>query len=106
MMSFLVNRRRLLRSSFALAAGSLAAPAVIGRAEAAVLKLKLSSSQANDPKFANGRVYYDNLVKQIAATSLGGQIEVAFFPDNQLGQEIDVINWVKLRVLDLMGSGR
>jgi len=24
-------------------------------AEAAVLKLKLSSSQANDPKFANGR---------------------------------------------------
>src|SRR5580700_6860227 len=105
MMSFLVNRRKLLRSSFALAAGSFAAPALIGRAEAAVLKLKLSSSQANDPKFANGRVYYDNLVKQIAASSLAGQIEVAFFPDNQLGQEIDVINSVKLGVIDLMVSG-
>src|SRR5580698_1907839 len=105
MMSFLVNRRRLLRSSFALAAGSFAAPALIGHAEAAVLKLKLSSSQANDPKFANGRVYYDNLVKQIAAGPLAGQIEVAFFPDNQLGQEIDVINSVKLGVIDLMVSG-
>ena len=104
-MSFLINRRALLRSSFALTAGSLAAPALIGRAEAAVLKLKLSSSQANDPKFANGRVYYDNLVKQIAAGPLAGQIEVAFFPDNQLGQEIDVINSVKLGVIDLMVSG-
>jgi tripartite ATP-independent transporter DctP family solute receptor len=104
-MPFLVNRRRLLRSSFALAASGLAAPALIGRAEAAVLKLKLSSSQANDPKFANGRVYYDNLVKQIAASPLAGQIEVAFFPDNQLGQEIDVINSVKLGVIDMMVSG-
>ena len=105
MVSFYVNRRRLLQSSFALAAGALAAPALIRRAEAAVLKLKLSSSQANDPKFANGRVYYDNLVKQIAASSLAGQIEVAFFPDNQLGQEIDVINSVKLGVIDMMVSG-
>src|ERR1700723_2275364 len=105
MMSFLVNRRRLLRSSFALAAGGLAAPALIGRAEAAVLKLKLSSSQANDPKFANGRVYYDNLVKNLKANGLGEQVEVTFFPDNQPGQEIDVINSVKLGVIDLMVSG-
>src|ERR1700761_5508656 len=99
------DRRQLLRSSVALATTGLAAPALIGRAQAATLKLKLSSSQANDPKFANGRVYYDNLVKQIAASSLAGQIEVAFFPDNQLGQEIDVINSVKLGVIDLMVSG-
>src|SRR3984885_161235 len=105
MKSFHVNRRRLLRSSLALAAGSLAAPALIGRAEAAVLKLKLSSSQANDPKFANGKVYYDNLVKQIAASSLAGQVEATFFPNNQLGQEIDVINSVKLGVIDMMVSG-
>jgi len=104
-MSFFVNRRELVRSSFALAATGLAAPALIGRAEAAVVKLKLSSSQAKDPKFANGRVYYDNLVKQLAASSLAGQVEVAFFPDNQLGQEIDVINSVKLGVIDLMVSG-
>src|ERR1700727_1437457 len=103
--SFAVSRRKLLRSSFAIATTGLAAPALIGRAEAAVLKLKLSSSQANEPKFANGRVYYDNLVKQIAASSLAGQIEVQFFPDNQLGQEIDVINSVKLGVIDLMVTG-
>src|SRR5579862_9262614 len=84
--SFVVNRRKLLRSSVALAASGLAAPALIGRAQAAVLKLKLSSSLANDPKFANGRVYYDNLVNKLAGSSLAGQIEVAFFPDNQLGQ--------------------
>ena len=104
-MSFLINRRRLLRSSVVLATTGLAAPALVGRAEAAVLKLKLSSSLANDPKFANGRVYYDNLVKQIAASNLAGQVEVAFFPDNQLGQEIDVINSVKLGVIDMMVSG-
>jgi TRAP-type transport system periplasmic protein len=109
-MSFFVDRRGLFRASFALAAArlagaGLAAPALIGRAEAAVLKLKLSSSQANDPKFANGRVFYDNLVRQIAASPLAGQLEVAFFPDNQLGQEIDVINSVKLGVIDMMVSG-
>jgi TRAP-type transport system periplasmic protein len=108
-MPFVVDRRGLLRSALALTAGGLAAsglatPALIGRAEAAVLKLKLSSSQANDPKFANGRVYYDNLVRQIAASPLG-QLEIAFFPDNQLGQEIDVINSVKLGVIDMMVSG-
>ena len=57
------------------------------------------------PKFANGRVYYDILVKHLKANGLGEQIEVAFFPDNQLGQEIDVINSVKLGVIDLMVSG-
>ena len=109
-MSFFVDRRGLFRASIGLAAarlaaGALAAPALIGRAEAAVLKLKLSSSQANDPKFANGRVFYDNLVRQIAASPLAGQVEIAFFPDNQLGQEIDVINSVKLGVIDMMVSG-
>jgi TRAP-type transport system periplasmic protein len=91
------------RRSFVL--GAALAPAIIGRAEAATTKLKLSSSLANDPKYANGRVYYDNLVKQVKANGLGEQIEIAFFPDNQLGQEIDVINSVKLGVIDLMVSG-
>src|SRR5215472_10844106 len=88
-----------------LSAGVLFAPALIGRAQAATLKLKLSSSQANNPKYANGRVYYDNLVKHLQSAGLAEQIEVAFFPDNQLGQEIDVINSVKLGVIDLMVSG-
>ncbi len=96
-----LGRRQWLRA----AAGFAVAPAIIGRARAATLKLKLSSSQANDPKYANGRVYYDFLVKRLKSAGLGEQIEVAFFPDNQLGQEIDVINSVKLGVIDMMVSG-
>src|SRR5438445_1263250 len=91
------------RRSFVL--GAALAPAIIGKAQAATTKLKLSSSRPNDPKYANGRVYYDNLVKHLKANGLGEQIEVTFFPDNQLGQEIDVINSVKLGVIDLMVSG-
>src|SRR3984893_12917261 len=100
-----VSRRVLLKSSTAAAAWLAVSPAIIGRAQAATLKLKCSSSLPNDPKYANGRVYYDNLVRNLKANGLGEQIEVAFFPDNQLGQEIDVINSVKLGVIDLMVSG-
>jgi TRAP-type transport system periplasmic protein len=100
-----VSRRMFVKSSAAAATWLAAAPAIVGRAEAATLKLKCSSSLPNDPKYANGRVYYDNLVKQIKANGLGEQIDVTFFPDNQLGQEIDVINSVKLGVIDLMVSG-
>jgi TRAP-type transport system periplasmic protein len=105
MATALVSRRVFVKSS-AVAAGIIAAaPAIVGRAEAATLKLKCSSSLPNDPKYANGRVYYDNLVKSLKANGLSEQIDVTFFPDNQLGQEIDVINSVKLGVIDLMVSG-
>jgi tripartite ATP-independent transporter DctP family solute receptor len=99
------DRRKLIQYAAALGATALTAPAFIGQAKAATVKLKLSSSQANDPKFANGRVYYDNLIKHLKANGLSEQIEVAFFPDNQLGQEIDVINSLKLGVIDMMVSG-
>src|ERR1700759_5567748 len=105
MRSASLSRRQFLHASAALAATTLFAPPLIGRANAATVKLKLSSSQANDPKFANGRVYYDNLTRHLKANNLAEQIGVAFFPDNQLGQEIDVINSVKLGVIDLMVSG-
>ena len=100
-MSRIIRRRSLLGAS----AAALLAPPLIGRAQAATVKLKLSSSQANDAKYANGRVYYDRLVAALAANGLADQISVTFFPDNQLGQEIDVINSVKLGVIDLMVSG-
>src|SRR6201987_5923745 len=100
-----ISRRTLMSSSTVTAVWLALSPAIIGRAEAATMKLKCSSSLPNDPKFANGRVYYDNLVKSLKANGLGEQVEVAFFPDNQLGQEIDVINSVKLGVIDLMVSG-
>src|SRR3979490_2070441 len=100
-----ISRRVFLQSSKAVAAGLVLSPAIIGQAQAATMKLKCSSSLPNDPKYANGRVYYDNLVKHLKANGLGEQVEVTFFPDNQLGQEIDVINSVKLGVIDLMISG-
>jgi TRAP-type transport system periplasmic protein len=99
-----VSRRVILKLSTAAAASLLGSPAIIGRAQAATTKLKMSSSLPNDPKYANGRVYYDNLVKNLKANGLQ-QIDVTFYPDNQLGQEIDVINSVKLGVIDLMVSG-
>ena len=95
------GRRALLRG----AAGLLAAPAIVGRASAAPLRMRLSSSLPNDPKYANGRVYYDNLQTALANAGIADKINVQFFPDNQLGQEIDVINQVKLGVIDLMVSG-
>jgi TRAP-type transport system periplasmic protein len=99
-----ISRRRLLGHA-ALPLGLALAPAIIGRARAAAVKMRLSSSQANDPKYANGRVYYENLRKHVKANGLAEAIDVQFFPDNQLGQEIDVINSVKLGVIDLMVSG-
>src|SRR5882757_2858504 len=100
-----VSRRAFLKSSKATAAWLALSAAIVGRAQAATLKFTCSSSLPNDPKYANGRVYYDNLVKNLKANGLGEQVEVTFFPDNQLGQEIDVINSVKLGVIDLMVSG-
>jgi tripartite ATP-independent transporter DctP family solute receptor len=100
-----VSRRVFMTTSTAAVSWLALSPAIIGRAQAATLKLKCSSSLPNDPKYANGRVYYDNLVKSLKANGLAEQIDVTFFPDNQLGQEIDVINSVKLGVIDIMVSG-
>ncbi|MBV8032232.1 MAG: TRAP transporter substrate-binding protein [Betaproteobacteria bacterium] len=99
------SRRSLLRRAAALSASAALGPLIPGTARAAPMRLRLSSSQANDPKFANGRVYYENLVKHLKAGGLADRVEVQFFPDNQLGQEIDVINSVKLGVIDMMVSG-
>jgi TRAP-type transport system periplasmic protein len=102
------TRRSLIRrygKGAAFLGGVLAAPALIRRARASPRTLRLSSSLPNDPKYANGRVYCDFLVKQIAAHGLADQITISFFPDNQLGQEIDVANSVKLGVIDMMVTG-
>src|SRR5436305_6117698 len=98
------SRRSLLRAAGAIPL-ALASPAIIGTARAAAMKMRISSSQQNDPKFANGRVFFDNLSKHVKAGGLSEQVELSFFPDNQLGQEIDVINSVKLGVIDMMISG-
>ncbi len=93
------------RRALLLAAGALAAPALVGRAQAAPLRMRLSSSLPNDPKYANGRTFSDRLQQALAENGLADRIALQFFPDNQLGQEIDVINSVKLGVIDMMVSG-
>jgi len=103
-MARLVSRRPFLQAAAAAGLGLAAAPAIIGRAQAATMKLKLSSSQPEDPKFGNGCVYYNNLVKNLKLNGLDEQVQVSFFPNNQLGQEIDVVNSVKLGVIDMMVS--
>ena len=70
-----VSRRVFVKSSAVAATWLAAAPAIIGRAEVATSKLKCSSSLPNDPKFANGRVYYDNLVGSLKANGLGEQVD-------------------------------
>jgi len=99
------TRRHFIGRAGISAAAILAAPALIGRARAATTRLRVSSSLPNDPKFGNGRVYFDALMRQLKANGIAEQIDASFFPDNQLGQEIDVINSVKLGVIDMMVSG-
>ena len=100
-----LTRRSLLRQGAALPIGVSLAPSIVGSARAAPMRMKFSSSQANDAKYGNGRVYHDNLVKHLKDTGLQDQITIQFFPDNQLGQEIDVVNSVKLGVIDIMVTG-
>jgi tripartite ATP-independent transporter DctP family solute receptor len=87
------------RALFGSAAVTLAAPAFIGRARAATT-LKISTSFPNDPKFSTARIWYDLFLPRLAAAT-GGQVTTQFFPDNQLGQEADVVNQVKLGVIDM-----
>jgi tripartite ATP-independent transporter DctP family solute receptor len=101
-MTHQISRRPFIKAAASVGLGLAMAPAIIGRAQAATVKLRMSSSLPDDPKFGNGRVYHDNLIKHLKQNGLDEQIEIAFFPNNQLGQEIDVINSVKLGVIDLM----
>src|SRR5258708_17566103 len=95
-----LSRRAVLRASALL----LSAPALIGRANAATT-LRISTSFPNDPQFSTGRIWYDMFVPRLLQAT-DGQVSTQFFPDNQLGQEADVANQVKLGVVDaqLVGS--
>src|ERR1700689_5469351 len=94
-MTITVSRRAALLG----AATMLAAPALIGRAKAAT-SLKISTSFPNDPKFSTARIWYDLFLPRMKAAT-DGQVTTLFFPDNQLGQEADVINQVKMGVVDM-----
>jgi TRAP-type C4-dicarboxylate transport system substrate-binding protein len=72
-----LSRRKFLEASSVTTAGIVLSPAIIGKARAAAMKMKLSSSLPDDPKYANGRVLYDNLVKHLKSGGLSEQVEVA-----------------------------
>ncbi len=92
--------RRLVLGASAVA---LAAPALIGRARAATT-LKVSTSFPNDPNFSTARIWYDLFLPRLKEGT-DGQLTTAFFPDNQLGQEADVVSQVKIGVVDMMLVG-
>src|ERR1700737_1179746 len=94
-----LSRRGILRASALL----LSAPALIGRATAATT-LKIATSFPNDPQFSTGRIWYDAFVPRLKEAT-DGQVTTLFYPDNQLGQEADVVNQLKLGVVDAMLVG-
>src|SRR5580692_3000707 len=98
-MTIAVSRRAALMG----AATMLAAPALIGRPKAATA-LKVSTSFPNDPKFSTARIWYDLFLPRLKAAT-DGQLTTLFFPDNQLGQEADVVSQVKMGVVDMMLVG-
>ena len=87
-------RRTLLAGSAAV----LAAPALVGRAQAATT-LRISTSFPADPNFSTAGIWYSIFVPKLKAAT-DGAVATSFFPDNQLGQEADVANQVKLGVVD------
>ncbi len=94
-----LHRRRLLGA----AAAVLASPALIGRARAAT-SLKVSTSFPNDPNFSTARIWYDLFLPHLKEAT-DGAVTTQFFPDNQLGQEADVVSQVKMGVVDMMLVG-
>ena len=73
MKAYHVNRRSLL-------IGLAAAPAIVRAAHAAPMAICSLHPLPNNPKFANGRVYYDNLVKAPRDTRPRGSHRCAIFP--------------------------
>ena len=87
------------RTILAGTASLLAAPTLIGNVRAATV-LKVSTSFPNDPKYSTARIWYDLFLPRLKAAT-DGQVTTQFFPDNQLGQEADVVNQVKMGVIDM-----
>ena len=94
-----MTRRAVLAGSTIV----LAAPGLIGRARAATT-LKVSTSFPNDPNFSTARIWYDLFLPKLKEYT-DGQVATQFFPDNQLGQEADVVSQVKAGVVDMMLVG-
>ena len=99
----MIDNRLTRRSLVGGIAAGLAAPALVRPAWAATT-LKVSTSFPNDPNFSTARIWYDLFTPRLKAAT-DGQVTTQFFPDNQLGQEADVVSQVKMGVVDMMLVG-
>jgi tripartite ATP-independent transporter DctP family solute receptor len=98
-----ISRRKFLQitsaASVAAAAGSLP---TLSRA-AAPIALRFSSSMVADQN-ASHYVWYQNFAASLKA-NVGDAIRVDYFPNNQLGNESDVVQQVKIGSIDMMVTG-
>jgi len=98
-----ISRRKFLQltsaASVAAAAGSLP---TFSRA-AAPIALRFSSSMVADQN-ASHYVWYQNFAANLKA-NVGDAIRVDYFPNNQLGNESDVVQQVKIGSIDMMVTG-
>jgi tripartite ATP-independent transporter DctP family solute receptor len=99
----MTEKRISRRLVMGVGAAALAAPVLMGRPRAATT-LKVSTSFPNDPQFSTARIWYDLFLPRLKAAT-DGKVATDFFPDNQLGQEADVVSQVKMGVVDMMLVG-
>jgi TRAP-type transport system periplasmic protein len=93
--------RRALLQTVAVGAASFAAPGLV-RAQPG-LSLRMSSSLTADLNSSHF-IWYDRFSKNLKA-SVGDKLSIAYFPNNQLGKESDVVQQVRLGAMDMMISG-
>lgn len=94
------SRRAVLQSA-AAGLATLAAPAWV-RAQSGI-SLRMSSSLTADNNSSHF-VWFDRFSKNLKA-SVGDKLSIAYFPNNQLGKESDVVQQVRLGAMDMMISG-
>lgn len=102
--SEMTRRAFLMRTAATGAATSIFAGAGARVSSAApAVSLRISTGLPNDPVFSVGRMWFDAFNERITANAKG-DIALQFFPNNQLGQEADVVDQIKLGVTDIMLS--
>jgi tripartite ATP-independent transporter DctP family solute receptor len=99
----MASRRRFLQTAAAASAGIAAGFPMIGRAQAAPIALRFSSSMTADDNAAH-YVWEQHFASALKA-STGERFKIDYFPNNQLGKESDVVQQVKVGSIDMMVSG-
>ncbi len=95
-----ITRRQALTSGVA-AVACVTVPS-LARAQSG-LTLRMSSSLTADMNSSHF-VWYDRFSKNLQA-AVGDKVSIAYFPNNQLGKESDIVQQVRLGAMDMMISG-